>query len=249
MKIAVQIFSVRDKAEKDFAGTVRELKKMGYEGAELAGLYGHSFAEVKNIFDAEGLEIISAHVTPNDIFSPDLLEGYRSLGLRYLAVQGFGLSSEREAMKNCTYTLAQLGKICKEAGIQLLYHNHRYEFDKAGEERLIDIMYRDVPGELLKSEFDVAWISVCGIDPVSYLRGYNGRCPLVHFKDYSGKFGEDDFSLKSVGSGVIPLKELLDTCSQIGTEWVIVEQDSPTAGISSLKCAEMSIEALKKTAL
>ena len=75
MKIAVQIFSVRDKAEKDFAGTVRELKKMGYEGAELAGLYGHSFAEVKNIFDAEGLEIISGMSLLTIFFRPICLRG------------------------------------------------------------------------------------------------------------------------------------------------------------------------------
>ena len=37
MKIGVQVYSVRDAAEKDFIGTMKEIKKMGYDGVELAG--------------------------------------------------------------------------------------------------------------------------------------------------------------------------------------------------------------------
>ena len=38
--IAIQVYSVRDEATKDFEGTMRSLKEMGYDGVELAGLYG-----------------------------------------------------------------------------------------------------------------------------------------------------------------------------------------------------------------
>ena len=40
--VAVQLYSVRDEAEKDFAGTVKKIAEMGYDGVELAGLYGLS---------------------------------------------------------------------------------------------------------------------------------------------------------------------------------------------------------------
>ncbi len=44
--VAVQLYSVRDEAEKDFAGTVKKIAEMGYDGVELAGLYGLSTQEV-----------------------------------------------------------------------------------------------------------------------------------------------------------------------------------------------------------
>ena len=40
LPVAVQVYSVRDDAEKDFAGTMKKIKEIGYEGVELAGLYG-----------------------------------------------------------------------------------------------------------------------------------------------------------------------------------------------------------------
>ena len=42
LPIALQVYSVRDFAEKDFKETMEKVKAMGYEGVELAGLYGHT---------------------------------------------------------------------------------------------------------------------------------------------------------------------------------------------------------------
>ena len=47
LPVAVQVYSVRDDAERDFKGTMQKLKEMGYDGVELAGLYGMKPAEVK----------------------------------------------------------------------------------------------------------------------------------------------------------------------------------------------------------
>ena len=47
--IALQVYSVRDAAEADFAGTMRKVKEMGYNGVELAGTYGMTAVEAKKI--------------------------------------------------------------------------------------------------------------------------------------------------------------------------------------------------------
>ena len=39
--VALQLYSVRDAMEKDLKGTLAQVKAMGYDGAELAGLYGY----------------------------------------------------------------------------------------------------------------------------------------------------------------------------------------------------------------
>ena len=49
--IALQVYTVRDAAEADCAGTMRKVKEMGYDGVELAGTYGMTVVEMKKILD------------------------------------------------------------------------------------------------------------------------------------------------------------------------------------------------------
>ena len=67
--VALQVYSVRDFAEKDLEGTFRQIKEMGYDGVELAGLYGYSYAEVKAAAEKAGLTPISAHVPLADMLA------------------------------------------------------------------------------------------------------------------------------------------------------------------------------------
>ena len=57
LPVAVQVYSVRDSAERDLASTLKQIKEMGYDGVEFAGLYGLSPDYVKGL-----CEIGRAHV-------------------------------------------------------------------------------------------------------------------------------------------------------------------------------------------
>ena len=59
--IALQVYTVRDAAEADFAGTMRKVKEMGYDGVELAGTYGETAAARKATLDEIGLELACAY--------------------------------------------------------------------------------------------------------------------------------------------------------------------------------------------
>ena len=59
--IALQLYSVRDFAEKDMRGTLQKVKALGYDGVEFAGLYGYAPEEVKAMCEEIGLVPISAH--------------------------------------------------------------------------------------------------------------------------------------------------------------------------------------------
>ena len=72
--IALQVYSVRDAAEQDFAGTMRQVKEMGYDGVELAGTYGMTVVEMKKILDEIGLELVSAHVGLDLIAQDEILD-------------------------------------------------------------------------------------------------------------------------------------------------------------------------------
>ena len=51
LPIAIQLYSVRDDMEKDFVGTIKKVKDLGYEGVEFAGLFDKTPAEVKKLVD------------------------------------------------------------------------------------------------------------------------------------------------------------------------------------------------------
>ena len=62
LPVAVQVYSVREDAEKDFKGTIQKIKDIGYDAVELAGLYGMSAQEVRKVLDEVGIRALSAHV-------------------------------------------------------------------------------------------------------------------------------------------------------------------------------------------
>ena len=82
--VALQVYSVRDFAEKDLEGTLQKIKEMGYDGVELAGLYGYSYAEVKAAVEKAGLALVSAHVALADMLADPqgVLSGYAEMGWR-----------------------------------------------------------------------------------------------------------------------------------------------------------------------
>ena len=67
--IALQLYSVRDDLEKDFEGTLKKVKELGYDGVEFAGLYGKSPAEVKAQGGMFGVLPDTEHETYDDKFT------------------------------------------------------------------------------------------------------------------------------------------------------------------------------------
>ena len=259
--IALQVYSVRDVAEKDFRGTMEQVKAMGYDGVELAGLYEKSAAEIKQILDEVGLTLVSAHVPVADLECDEKLDAYASMGLRYIVIPWMSIKpneAEVEASIACIEAIAQR---CKQRGMQLLYHNHDFEFEKVNGAYILDTFYSRVTEDLLKTELDTCWVNVGGENPADYVRKYTGRAPIVHLKDFVGsksnnmyaligsdKAKEDSagkFEFRPVGYGKQDFPSILAAAEEAGAAWVVVEQDSPSMEKSSLECAKMSIDYLK----
>lgn len=128
LPIAVQVYSVREEAERDFAGTMKKLGEMGYDGVELAGLYGKSAEEIRDSIKAAGLTAISAHVSYDEL-AGDLektLQDYETIGCRYIVIpwlgedRRFGAALYEETIKG----IPVISEGCKKHGMTLLYHNH-----------------------------------------------------------------------------------------------------------------------------
>jgi len=246
LPIALQVYSIREDAEKDFVKAMLEVKYMGYDGVELAGLYGHSPEEIRDYLNEIGLIPISAHV-PYQEFVRDLqgtVKNYATIGCSYLAIP-YLLEEDRygsESFKEMMNYIPIIAKACQKEGITLLYHNHDFEFLKTTEgEYILDYMYQTIPADELQVELDTCWVKVVGINPSEYMKKYAGRLPVVHLKDFNGA---TPLEFRALGQGVQDFPSILDEAIQGGCEWVVVEQDSHTQ-YSALEDVKISREYLK----
>ena len=260
--IALQVYSVRDEAAADFEGTMRNLKKMGYDGVELAGTYDlGSAVACKKILDKVGLELVSAHVNLDLLEDPAVLDDYAATGIKFVVIPWMEAPKDAEALNAAIARIRAVGENCKAHGLQLLYHNHDFEFGKIGGRYILDAYYAEIPADLLQTELDTCWVNVGGENPAGFIRKYTGRAPVVHLKDFVGGKTENMYALigndtakedskgkfefRSVGAGVQDIPAILAAAEDAGAGWVVVEQDSPTAGKTPLECAKMSIDYLK----
>jgi sugar phosphate isomerase/epimerase len=227
LPVAIQVYSIRGEAEQDFVGAMKEVKKIGYDGVELAGLYGHTPVEIRDILKEIGLTPISAHV-PYHEFEQDLegtVQTYATIGCRFVAIPylledyRYGTDKFNEVMT----LIPDIAKECKKYGITLLYHNHDFEFLKTTDDRyILDYMYEEIPAEELQVEPDTCWIKKVNVDPAEYIKKYSGRCPVVHLKD----FKTEPFEFRALGKGIQNIPSILEAALNAGTEWVVAEQDS-----------------------
>ena len=265
LPIALQVYSVREDAQNDFKGTMQRIKDMGYEGVELAGLYGKSGAEIKAVLEEVGLALVSAHVAVEDLQKDAVLAEYASMGLKWIAIPWMNVEANEDGAANAVETIREIAVRCKEHGMQLLYHNHDFEFQKVNGEYILDRFYREVPEDLLKTELDTCWVNVGGENPAAYIKKYAGRVPVLHLKDFIGQKSENMYDLirsedeavsteeakkncafeyRPLGLGLQKVDELLQAAEEAGTQWLIVEQDEPSMGKSALECVQMSIDYL-----
>lgn len=59
--VGIQLYTLREFVAKDFAGTLRRVKMLGYDGVEFAGYCGYTATEIKKMCSDAGLEMIGAH--------------------------------------------------------------------------------------------------------------------------------------------------------------------------------------------
>lgn len=267
MKIGLQVYSIRDDAANDFAAAMKKVKDMGYDGVELAGTYGLSAAEIKKVLADVGLEVISAHIPLDDMEKdPDgIFAFYEEIGCRYAAIPW--LAAERrpgtDRFEETVALIRMIGAKAKAHGIQLLYHNHDFEFVKVDGEYALDMLYRVVEPEYLATEIDTCWVKFAGENPAAYVRKYKGRAPIVHLKDFFMESDADKdgvyeligvdkkannhstFELRCVGHGKQSFPDIIEAAEEAGATWLIVEQDRPSQGLTPMECADISRKYLK----
>lgn len=238
--VALQLFTLREEADKDFKGTLRKVAEMGFDGVELAGHGGLDILEVKEALQSCGLQAISSHVPLADLRNDlkKVLEEQLELGVKFIVCPY--LTEEERDYALLISDLNAIGKRCHEAGLTLCYHHHDFEVltEYNGRPALSSILEETS----VKAELDVYWLTYAGENPPKWIERYHP--PLVHLKDMTTD-GERFFA--ELGTGGVDLEPVFSLEESANIQWWIVEQDaSKTSPIESVR---KSMDYLKQIGL
>ena len=235
--LAVQLYSLRSYAEKDFVGVLKKVAEIGYKAVEPAGFWNLSPAEFKKIIDDLGLEIYSSHSPwardPEKL--NEAIDALGALGLKNCCC-GYGPDDfkDLDAIKRTAEKTNKMQEVLAKAGIELFQHNHYWEFQRIDGRLKYDIYAELCPN--VKFEIDCFWSTNMGQeDPVAMLKQFASRTTLIHMKDGVCKQKTQNagmvnglldmkVDLLPLGTGTLPIKDLV-AVAPASVKTIVVELD------------------------
>ena len=219
--IALQLYTLREAAARDFEAAVRSVAEIGYLGVEPAGFPGTTPEAAKRLFDDLGLEVCSAHLPlPAGDDLSEALETAEALGIeRVISGRGPDQFSSLDRIAESCDLFNEAAANCAERGYTFGIHNHWWEFlEVEGEPAYRHLLRKLSPGVIF--QIDAYWVQTAGADPAGVISELGTRAPLVHLKDGPCTREEDMLPL---GEGIADFDRIAAAGGSV--EWWIVELD------------------------
>jgi sugar phosphate isomerase/epimerase len=243
--ISIQLYSLRERTEKDFVGVLQGVAEMGYKGVEPAGLFGLQPEEVRRIVEDLGMAISSNHgprATPDNV--NEIIDVAGGLGTD-LVVCGWGPDDFKDmaAMERTAEAANFMVDSLTGAGVSVALHNHWWEFGELGGRLIYEVFLEMCPG--LYCEIDTYWAANFGaLDPAEQVAKFKHRTPLLHIKDGPLVKGEAHVA---VGSGKMDIPAVIAAADEDVLQWLVVELDECDTDMTTAvaeSCAYLSSEGL-----
>ena len=253
------LYTVRDAMESDAKTTLQAVADAGYSYLEAAGyndgkFYNMTPGDFKKLLNQLGLKPVSSHQSTVTMENADaMIADVQAAGFKYFVIPvppmglfNFDRETRTMSMTGGAANLAEivntLGKKCHAAGLELLYHNHDFEFQEDSDGIVpIDYLLEHCDPKYVNFQMDLYWVTKAGADPVVYFEKYPGRFKIWHVKDMDeqGRFAP-------VGNGNINFARILENKKLSGMKYYMVEQDMTFDGLKPLEAMKISHEGLRK---
>ncbi len=229
-KFAVELYSFRRELEVDFGGTIRELRKMGWQAVQIDGLRGNSAEHIAAVLKETEMRVAGMHVSldrmlndTDKVIYEGLLFGTKDIFCNSLPEE---LQNE-EGYRYVKSSLLDLAMRLNSLGFRVGYHNHEFEFlSKVDNRTAYNYLMMPEGNCFIYPEVDTYWVQYAEIDPLSVIKRFPEKMPILHLKDIkSDKRLTYPESLAEIGTGIIDFVPILQWGEANGTEWYVVEQD------------------------
>lgn len=260
-EVAIQLYSVRDmlnkvdnkdgKCDAAYTSLLRKLAKMGYTGVEAANynngkFYDRTPQQFKEDVESAGMKVLSSHCTralskeelATGDCSPSLrwwdqcIADHKAAGMRYIVAPWMDVPKTlKDLATYCAY-YNEIGKRCKQHGLQFGYHNHAHEFQKVEGKVMYDYMLENTDPDYVFFQMDVYWVVRGQSCPVDYFNKYPGRFKMFHIKDH-----------REIGaSGMVGYDAIFKNAKTAGLQHIVAEIESYSMPVE--KSVEVSLNYL-----
>ncbi len=237
--LGIQAYTFRGSWPRGIEATLDTIQKLGITEMEGGPIPGMSTEELRKQLDKRNIKMpsIGADYTALAKSTDETIKNAKILGASYVMVasiphdrSGFTLENAKKAVEDFNRS----GKILKENGITLTYHNHGFEFVPYEDGTLFDYLVQNTNPEYVSFEMDILWTAFPGQDPVKLLNKYGSRWKLIHLKDLkkgvkgdlSG--GTPKTNDVALGKGSIDIEGVLKAAKKAGVKHYFIEDESPS---------------------
>ena len=250
----LQLWSVQKLLDEDPARTLEKIAAMGIQHVELSapspvddiapllpslGLTAKSLHFFYSYL-SDDWEVLNAYhlpIPPKRNFQ-DLIESAVKYGIDHLVLVVLFPEERGNAdhYKGVAEKLYAAGELCRQAGIQLSYHHHHFEFKPVQGIKPFTIFQEYTSEESLKFEIDVFWLKIMGIDPVSFIDKLSHRISLLHLKDLRKDYNEADQvkpladltgEVEILGQGQLDFASILQAALKNEVAYLYMELEGP----------------------
>jgi len=244
---ALELYSVRRELQQDLWGTLRKVKKMGYEAVEFFGHFTRTAQELRAALDETGLYCCGWHTPWEYVRENNLLSTItynKIIGNTDIVVPG--LPHELTCCKEAWIKTAGEfnGIACKLAdyGMHLGYHNHSSEFKEMEGGLPYHYFYDNTTDVGMQLDNGNALAAGPGTDIYELLKRYPCRAKTMHLKPYSNETGHATM----IGEDDIDWGRFFALCYEYqDVEWFIIEYECESL-YTPLDGVDRCLKALKK---
>lgn len=242
-RFGIQLYTARQALARDFSGTLARLGAIGYDEVEFAGYHGSSPGAVRSALRAAGLSAPSAHIGMPE------LEGDWSRTVANAAAMGHDYlifawvpDAHRtpDGYKRLAERFNRAGEAALASGVRFGYHNYTYDFTRAGDGFLYDVLLAETDPRYVTMQMDVYWLVDAGQDPLAYLTRHRGRYSSLHLKDRDA-----GGRITDVGAGAINWLRVIRAARDAGARHLFVEHDDPADALVSARTSLSHLRSLR----
>jgi sugar phosphate isomerase/epimerase len=235
MRLTVQLYTLRNELSNDLEGTLDRLQSIGLGFVELAGDYGRSASEWKQLLDARGLKVSASHVGLAELESNlgKVIEDNQTLENPFVVLPWLSPDDYASGWTAMAQRVEPIGRKLQDAGFRFAYHNHAFEFENDG----LSEFYEAADPKFVEAQLDLAWVKLGGDDPLAWIEKLTGRLPLVHLKDFDPSKTPQ---WTPAGQGTLDFDTILPACAKAQVVFGAIELDE--SPIAPLDAVQQSVE-------
>lgn len=267
--MGIQLFMIRGILEQDPENVFKAVAGSGIRNVEFFD--PATLNQYVPVAKDQGLTPVSTHFMPGYIsgkwdearqmgFTPpdhygldNIIEDCVNNGIKHMGI-AIMMPEERQSLddfRKFAEMANTAGEKCRQAGVQLYYHNHSFEFKPDQGTIPFDEMLRIFDPELVKNELDVFWVTISGNDPVEWINKLGNRLIYIHLKDLVRDtprdytvFDVDPKAFTEIGSGILDFDKILTSAGNAGVKYAFLDQDNTQ--MDKIESIEKSMKYLRE---